>query len=223
MTISFSYYETLVFIHRHLVEIISFLSLGVIVMAIILIVNFYHKRKADISARKTQGYKIFSPQEWDIFVKRVSKNAAESIVKTYDVLPKSDDFKKKLCGTWCNPDDTRRYYISNRGGFFVLMIEERVTGLEYQTTYVLRNSILPADKNIFYAEGDIWLAFGYSPDEDIIFNPAYNEELERYEEYIRHNMADANPVTEDKILITPDIVEFPLKSAIVEDNDAGLE
>ena len=192
-------------------------------MAIILIVNFFHKRKAGISARKTQGYKIFSPQEWDIFVKRVSKDAAESIVKTYDVLPKSDDFKKKLCGTWCNPDDTRRYYISNRGGFFVLMIEERVTGLGYQTTYVLRNSILPADKNIFYAEGDIWLAFGYSPDEDIIFNPAYNEELERYEEYIRHNMADTNPVTEDKISITPDIVEFPLKSAIVEDNDAGLE
>lgn len=222
MTISFSYYETLVFIHRHLVEIISFLSLGVIVMAIILIVNSYHKRKASISARKMQGYKIFSPQEWDISVKKVSKDAAESIVKTYDVSPKSDDFKKKLCGTWCNPDDTRRYYISNRGGFFVLMIEERVTGLRHQTTYVLRNSILPADKNIFYAESDTCLTFGYSPDEDIIFNPAHNEELERYEEYIRHNMADVNPVTEDKMPLTPDIVDFPFKSAI-EDNDAGLE
>lgn len=222
MTISFSYYETLVFIHRHLVEIISFLSLGVIVMAIILIVNSYHKRKASISARKMQGYKIFSPQEWDIFVKKVSKDAAESIVKTYDVSPKNDDFKKKLCGTWCNPDDTRRYYISNRGGFFVLMIEERVTGLRHQTTYVLRNSILPADKNIFYAESDTCLTFGYSPDEDIIFNPAYNEELERYEEYIRHNMSDVNPVTEDKMSFTPDIVDFPFKSA-VEDNDAGLE
>ena len=65
MTISFSYYETLVFIHRHLVEIISFLSLGVIVMAIILIVNSYHKRKASLSAKKMQGYKIFSPQEQD--------------------------------------------------------------------------------------------------------------------------------------------------------------
>ena len=54
MTISFSYYETLVFIHRHLVEIISFLSLGVIVMAIILIVNSYHKRKVSLSAKKMQ-------------------------------------------------------------------------------------------------------------------------------------------------------------------------
>lgn len=211
MTISFSYYETLVFIHRHLVEIISLLSLGVIILTITLVVNACRKRKANISARKKQGYKVFSPQEWDIFVKNASKYAAESLVEAYDISPKGDDFKKKLCGTWCNPTDTRRYYISDRGGFFVLAIEERITALKHLTTYVLRNSLSPVDKNIFYAEGDTWLVFGYDPDEDIIFNPAMNEELERYEEYIRRHKDDAVPITVDKAPLPSDIMETRTK------------
>lgn len=89
MTFSFSYYETLVFIHRHLVEIISFLSLGVIVMAIILIVNSYHKRKANISARKMQAYKIFSPQEWDIFIKKYPKMPLKASSKLMMCRPKA--------------------------------------------------------------------------------------------------------------------------------------
>lgn len=207
MTITFSYYETLVFIHRHLVEFISLLSLGVIIMAITLVVNACHKRKANVSARKKQGYKVFSPQEWDTFVKNASKYAAESIVEKYDISPKGDDFKNKLCGTWCNPEDTRRYYISDQGGFFVLTIEERITALKHQTTYVLRNSLSPVDRNIFYAEGDTWMVFGYDPDEDIMFNPALNEGLERYEEYIRKHKDDAVPITEDKVPLPSDIME----------------
>lgn len=199
----------MVFIHQHLVEIISFLTLGIVIMAIILIVNACNKRKAITSARRLQGYKIFSPQEWDIFLKKVSYVAAESMVQNFDVSPKGDDFKKKLCGTWCNPDDTRRYYISNRGRFFVLMIEERITPLRHQTTYILRNSISPGDKYVFYAEGDIWMTFGYDPDEDIIFNPVQNEELERYEDYIRRNTADTNSKIEDN----PDIMDAMIEAA----------
>ncbi len=222
MTISFSYYEILVFIHRHLVEIISLLTLGVIVLAIILIVNACHKRKAIISARKFHGYKIFSPQEWDTFLNRASKNAAERIVGAYNLSPKSDDFKIRLCGTWCNPDDTRRYYISNRGGFFVMVIEERATTQKHQSTYILRNSIFPTDKNLFYADGDICITFGYEPEDDIIFNPTFNEELERREKHIRHNMGDVNPTTDVKMSLTPDLVDAALEASI-EENSIGLE
>lgn len=217
MTISFSYYETMVFIHQHLVEIISFLTLGIVIMAIILIVNARNKRKIITSARKLQGYKIFSPQEWDTFLKKVSHVAAESVVQNFDVSPKGDDFKKKLCGTWCNSDDTRRYYISNRGRFFVLMIEERTTPRRYQTTYILRNSISPGDKYVFYAEGDIWMAFGYDPDEDIIFNPTQNEELQRYEDYMRRNTAESNPGIEENNPFPLEIVDAALRSVTDKD------
>ena len=221
MTISFSYYETLEFIYQHLVEIISFLTVGIIVMAIILIVNARNKRKAITSARKLQGYKIFSPQEWDAFLKQVSRVAAESVVQNFDVSPKGDDFKKKLCGTWCNSDDTRRYYISNRGGFFVLMIEERVTPRRHQTTYILRNSFESADKHVFYADGDICMTFGYDPDEDIIFNPVQNEELERYEEHIRRNRAESKPEIMEINQQPSDIMDA-LTEALKESKQPGL-
>ncbi len=221
MTISFSYYETLEFIYQHLVEIISFLTVGIIVMAIILIVNARNKRKAITSARKLQVYKIFSPQEWDAFLKQVSHVAAESVVQNFDVSPKGDDFKKKLCGTWCNSDDTRRYYISNRGGFFVLMIEERITPRRNQTTYILRSSIEPTDKHVFYADGDICMTFGYDPDEDIIFNPVLNEELERYEEHIRRNRAESKPGIMEDNPQPSDIMEA-LTEALKESTRPGL-
>ncbi len=221
MTISFSYYETLVFIHQHLVEIISFLTLGIVIMAIILIVNARNKRKTITSARKLQGYKIFSPQEWDTFLKNVSHVAAESVVQNFDVSPKGDDFKKKLCGTWCNSDDTRRYYISNRGGFFVLMIEERITPKRHQTTYILRSSTEPADKHVFYVDSDICMTFGYDPDEDIIFNPVLNEELERYEEHIRRNTTESNPGIKENNPQPSDIMETLVES-VKESNQRGL-
>lgn len=221
MTISFSYYETLVFIHQHLVEIISFLTLGIVIMAIILIVNARNKRKTITSARKLQGYKIFSPQEWDTFLKNVSHVAAESVVQNFDVSPKGDDFKKKLCGTWCNSDDTRRYYISNRGGFFVLMIEERITPKRHQTTYILRSSTELADKHVFYVDSDICMTFGYDPDEDIIFNPVLNEELERYEEHIRRNTTESNPGIKENNPQPSDIMETLIES-VKESNQRGL-
>ena len=111
---------------------------------------------------------------------------AEMLREKFSPKPQ-EDFKARLCGTWTNSDDSMRYYITSRGGFYVLYVEDRYYLDKPGKTYVLRCSTShPSDRNIFFADGDgsvITLAF--SPEQDKIFLPDSNEELERYMDYIR--------------------------------------
>lgn len=103
-------------------------------------------------------------------------------------LPKpQEDFKARLCGTWANADDSMRYYITSRGGFYVLYVEDRYNLDQPGKTYVLRcTTTNPDDHNIFFADGDeCVITLAYSPEQDRIFLPDSNEELERYMDYIR--------------------------------------
>lgn len=98
-----------------------------------------------------------------------------------------DDFKARLCGTWANADDSMRYYITSGGGFYVLYVEDRYYLDKPGKTYVLRCSTShPSDSNIFFADGHgSVITLAYSHEQDRIFLPDSNEELERYMDYIR--------------------------------------
>lgn len=90
--------------------------------------------------------------------------------------------KADLCGVWTNIDDSMRYYIIPRGGFYVLYIEDRYQPEIPGKTFVLRCSTSnPDDSNIFFADGDTLLTLAYSPEKDKIYLADSGEELERYE------------------------------------------
>ena len=92
------------------------------------------------------------------------------------------DHKFHLCGVWTNIDDSIRYYITPRGGFYVLYIEDRYQPEVPGKTFVIRCSTSnPDDSNIFFADGDTLLTLAYSPEKDKIYLADSGEELERYE------------------------------------------
>lgn len=91
------------------------------------------------------------------------------------------DHKAQLCGIWTNIDDSMRYYITPRGGIYVLYIEDRYQLEAPGKTFVLRCSTAnPDDSNIFFADGDTLLTLAYSPETDKIYLADTGEELERY-------------------------------------------
>ena len=111
---------------------------------------------------------------------------AEMLSEKFSPKPQ-EDLKARLCGTWTNADDSMRYYITSRGGFYVLYVEDRYCIDKPGKTYVLRcTTSNPDDRNIFFADGDeCVITLAYSPEQDRIFFPDSNEELERYMDYIR--------------------------------------
>lgn len=111
---------------------------------------------------------------------------AEMLREKFSPKPQ-EDFKARLCGTWTNSDDSMRYYITSRGGFYVLYVEDRYALDQTGKTYVIRcTTSNPDDRHIFFADGDeCVITFAYSPEQDRIFLPDSNEELERYMDYIR--------------------------------------
>ena len=90
--------------------------------------------------------------------------------------------KANLCGVWTNNDDSMRYYITPRGGFYVLYIEDRYQPEIPGKTFVIRcSSSNPDDSDIFFADGDTLLTLAYSHETDRIYLADSGEELERYE------------------------------------------
>ncbi len=115
------------------------------------------------------------------------------------------DHKFQLCGVWTKIDDSMRYYITHRGGFYVLYIEDRYQPEVPGKTFVIRCSTSnPDDSNIFFADGDTLLTLAYSHETDKIYLADSGEELERYE--IRE-LADIGS-------LAPESVDFDINSFI---------
>ena len=115
------------------------------------------------------------------------------------------DHKFQLCGVWTNIDDSMRYYITHRGGFYVLYIEDRYQPEVPGKTFVIRCSTSnPDDSNIFFADGDTLLTLAYSHETDKIYLADSGEELERYE--IRE-LSDIGS-------LAPESVDFDINSFI---------
>ena len=116
----------------------------------------------------------FTQKEWDQYVSRLSDYLTDELIKRYDLFPKGSKpqcLKDKLNGTWCNDTDSMRYYISERGGFQTLAVEDRVNFLEPMKIFILRHTNSnPIESNIFFAEGgmDECMILGYDQDEDTI-------------------------------------------------------
>ena len=109
------------------------------------------------------------------------KTIADMLRTEFEPKPQVNH-KADLCGVWTNIDDSMRYYITPRGGFYVLYIEDRYQPEIPGKTFVLRCSTSnPDDSNIFFADGDTLLTLAYSPEKDKIHLADSGEELERYE------------------------------------------
>lgn len=115
------------------------------------------------------------------------------------------DHKANLCGVWTNNDDSMRYYITSRGGFYVLYIEDRYQPEIPGKTFVIRCSTSnPDDSDIFFADGDTLLTLAYSHETDRIYLADSGEELERYE--VRE-LSDIDS-------LAPESVDFDINSFI---------
>lgn len=115
------------------------------------------------------------------------------------------DHKANLCGVWTNIDDSMRYYITPRGGFYVLYIEDRYQPEIPGKTFVIRCSTSnPDDCDIFFADGDTLLTLAYSHETDRIYLADSGEELERYEV---HELSDIDN-------LAPESVDFDINSFI---------
>lgn len=165
---------------------------------------------------------VFSRSELEKFLINFGHKLIKNISKDFEIVPKDSNIFKKLCGSWCNPDDTRRYYISDRGGYYVLAIEDRIRLSKPMECYILREPLSGNGRNIFYAENDICKTFGYNPDEDRLFDSTIGEELERcevrYPQRITENGLSMSDIEEALELgvINPSDVSFDKKDGSID-------
>lgn len=139
-----------------------------------------------------EPYLSFTKEEWAEYKSNVCKYISEDLGKKYDFYRKGFDFRTKLCDTWCNEDDSIRYYISSHGGYFILFEENRKGKPFAYTTYMLRRaSVHPDDKYLFFADGPNMQTFslGYNAEEDQIYLSDKDMVLERVKEYYKHHSA----------------------------------
>lgn len=161
----------------------AFIATGIIALVIIAVRVIKDRKKVipiSINVTSQVDEPAFSSLEKNV--------AAIAEMLESHIAPKPvPDLKARLFGTWTNSDDSMRYYITSRGGFYVLYVEDRYNLDKPGKTYVLRcTTSNPDDSNIFFADGDgSVITLAYSPDQDRIFLPDSDEELERYMDYIR--------------------------------------
>lgn len=198
-----------------LVELIKFVlpELIFIVVASLAAISFVtaifcmvvHIRK---TKKIKETYLSFSTkEEWEDFKRRYGEAFVEELMKLYDLYPKDRDPRKKLCGVWCNEDDSLRYYITDNNGFYTFMIEHRPAGV--QETMILRaTSDLLDNKSVFIADGSelITLTIGYDKGEDTLFIAGRHSSLIRIEEYMKRRKTTPKSPIESEMTICD--VEF---------------
>lgn len=161
----------------------AFIATGIIALVIIA-VRVIKDRKKEIPV----SINVTSQVDESTYSSLEKNVAAIAEMLKSHITPKPvPDLKASLCGTWTNADDSMRYYITSRGGFYLLYVEDRYALDQTGKTYVIRcTTSNPDDRHIFFADGDeCVITFAYSPEQDRIFLPDSNEELERYMDYIR--------------------------------------
>lgn len=172
-------------------------AIGIIIAIICMAANIRKSKKfKDV-------YISFTKDEWADYKSRYGKAFVEELLKSYDLYPKNNDPRKKLCGTWCNDDDTIRYYITDNNGFFTFMMEHRP--LKFHHAMILRTSAESTDqKTVFIADGseNETLTLGYNKGDDTLFIAGRNTILIRIEEYMKRKKSEPQSSVEGEVTIS---------------------
>lgn len=191
MNISFAFADFIKYALPEIVMII-WVTLGTIGLIFIgyKVIKSQKKSKEILMQSLKDDYVIFTNEQWESYQERAVQKTVSNLVESFDFYPKDFDMRKKLCGVWCNPDDTTRYYITDHCGYFVLMAEDRYT--KDCKNFLIRQTFGTSDQNVFFADGNGTITLGYNQDEDRIYIPDYDEELERIESYMENMKPEMN-------------------------------
>lgn len=178
--------------------VMTLISISLIALLAYIIINW---RKS----KKLSKCLVFTPQQWELFNKMLSSELVKNLTEKYVIIPKDLEIRKRLCGTWCNPNDDIRYHISLHGEVYLMTAEARLPSPSVLNTYIIRRSnSCPMDPYIFYADGQDYnaLVLGYDPEKDVIIIADKEGELVRLENYV----APPNPPAVKKDVDVYDVV-----------------
>lgn len=178
--------------------VMTLISISLMALLAYIIINW---RKS----KKLSKCLFFTPQQWELYNEMLSSELVKNLTEKYELIPKDLEIRKRLCGTWCSPNDDVRYHISLHGEVYLMTAEARIPSPLVLNTYIIRRSnSYPMDPYILYADGQDYntLVLGYNPEKDVIIIADKEGELVRLENYV----APPNPPAVKKDVDVCDVV-----------------